>query len=171
MTRPPRMSGYDDDFFAWTQEQAVALRHLPASVAGAEVDVANLDIANLAMEIEDLGRRDLREVKSFLKLVIEHLIKIYACPGYPDVPHWRSETRHFQDSAIAALSPSMRQLLSAATVWQSGWKAARGFLADAGVCSALPTTCPFTLDDLLSNDFDLDTALAKLATANADISA
>ena len=165
MTRPPRMSGYDDDFFAWTQEQAAALRHLPASVVGTDVD-----IANVAMEIEDLGRRDLREVKSFLKLVVEHLIKIDACPGYPDVPHWRSETRHFQDSAIAALSPSMRQLLSAATVWQSGWKAARGFLADAGVRSALPTTCPFTLDDLLSNDFDLDTALAKLAAPKAGVS-
>ncbi len=160
MTRPSKMSGYDDDFFAWTQEQAAALRHLPASAVGEDID-----IANVATEIEDLGRRDLREVKSFLKLVVEHLIKLDACPGFPDGPHWRAETRHFQDLAIEALSPSMRQLLSAMSVWESGQKAARGFLADVDVRSALPVACPFTLDDLLSDDFDLDVALAAIAAA------
>ena len=162
MTRPPKMSGYDDDFFAWTQEQAAALRQLPASAVGEDVD-----IENVATEIEDLGKRDLREVESYLKLVIEHLIKIDACPSYPEVPHWRSETRHFQQSAIAALSPSMRQLLSAAKVWRLGQKAACGFLADVGAPSTLPSVCPFTLDDLLSDDFDLNTGLTKLAAAKA----
>ncbi len=71
MTRSPKMAAYDDDFFAWTQEQAAALRHLPASVVGEDVDVAKV-----AVEIEDLGRRDLRDVRANLKRMIEHLIKI-----------------------------------------------------------------------------------------------
>ena len=166
MTRPSKITGYDDDFFAWTQEQAAALRHLPASVLGADVD-----LENVATEIEDLGKRDLREVESYLKLVIEHLIKIDACPSYPEIFHWRSETRHFQQSAIVALSPSMRQLLSAAKVWRRGQIAACGFLADVGIPSTLPLGCPFTLDDLLSEDFDLDAALATLAAAKADADA
>ena len=160
MTRTPKMTGYDDDFFAWSQEQAAALRRLSATAVGDD-----LDIANVATEIEDLGRRDLREVRSFLKLVIEHLIKIDACAAFPDVTHWRSETRHFQGSAVATLSPSMRQLLDASKIWQNGRKAARGFLGDVGASSALPSACPFSLDDLLSDDFDLDAALATLAAA------
>ena len=43
----------------------------------------------------------------------------------------------------------------------------RSFLADVGARSALPTTCPFTLDDLLSDDFDLDVALAAIAVAKS----
>ena len=42
---------YDDDFYAWTQEQAALLRRLPA--------VSNrLDAELIAEEIEDLGRSE-----------------------------------------------------------------------------------------------------------------
>ena len=162
MTRTPKMSGYDDDFFAWTQEQAAVLRQLSASALGADVD-----IENVATEIEDLGKRDLREVKSYLKRVLEHLIKIDACAGSIDVPHWRSETLVFQDAAAEAFSPSMRQLLDVTQVWRQGAKLAGLLLAEKGVKSMIPAACPFTLDDLLSDDFDLDTALATLAAAKA----
>ena len=163
MTRPPTMSGYDDDFFAWTQEQAAALRHLPAGVLGADVD-----IANIATEIEDLGRRDLREVKSYLKRMIEHLIKIDACPEPIDVPHWRSEALVFRDAAADALSPSLRQLLDMIQVWRQGTKLATRLLLEKGVTPTVPTTCPFTLEDLLSDDFDLNAALARLAATAVD---
>ena len=54
MTRSPPASisvfNYDDDFFAWTQEQAAALRRLPNEAVGDAID-----IAHVADEIEDLG--------------------------------------------------------------------------------------------------------------------
>ena len=43
---------YDQDFYAWTQEQAALLR---------EGAVQELDVINLAEEVEDLGARDQRE--------------------------------------------------------------------------------------------------------------
>ena len=38
-------------------------------------------------------------------------------------------------------------------------------LSEIGVRLSAPQECPFTLDDLLSEDFELDEALAKLAAA------
>jgi Domain of unknown function DUF29 len=43
---------YDEDFYAWTQQQAALLRRLPP--AGNE-----LDLEHIAEEIEDLGRGSL----------------------------------------------------------------------------------------------------------------
>ena len=54
------MPAYDDGFFARTQAQADALRHLTPSSIGDRVD-----LEHVAEEIADLGRRDLREVESY----------------------------------------------------------------------------------------------------------
>src|SRR5712692_8892523 len=60
---------YDDDFYAWTQEQAALLRRLPA--------VSNrLDSLLIAEEIEDLGRSELRTVQSLCEHIIEHFLKL-----------------------------------------------------------------------------------------------
>jgi hypothetical protein len=48
---------YDEDFYAWTQQQAALLRRLPPP--GNE-----LDLEHIAEEIEDLGRSDLRAARS-----------------------------------------------------------------------------------------------------------
>lgn len=160
MSRPPRLSAYDDDFFAWTQEQAAALREMPASAVG-----PGIDIAHVAGEIEDLGKRDLREVSSFLELLFEHLIKIESCPTSPDVLHWRTEARHFRRSAEVAFSPGMRQLIDLSKTWRRGCRAARDYMNDVGATFSAPVDCPFALDELLADDFDLDRALAMLAAA------
>ena len=48
---------YEEDFYAWTQQQADLLRRLPP--LGNE-----LDLEHIAEEIEDLGRSDLRAAQS-----------------------------------------------------------------------------------------------------------
>jgi hypothetical protein len=60
---------YDDDFFAWTQQQAELLRRL--APPGNE-----LDLEHIAEEIEDLGRSDLRAARSLCQHIIEHLLKL-----------------------------------------------------------------------------------------------
>ena len=89
---------YDDDFFAWTQEQAAALRELPREGVG-----DGIDIGHVAEEIEDLGKRDLREVVSFLARLIQHVLKIGSSAKSHDVSHWRSET---QNSNFQRSTPS-----------------------------------------------------------------
>ena len=51
---PRNAVAYDDDFFAWTQEQARLLR------AG---ELTAVDVENLAEEIESVGRSDRREIR------------------------------------------------------------------------------------------------------------
>ncbi len=63
---------YEDDLFAWTQEQAALLR------AHA---VDGIDWENLAEEIESMGRRDRRELKSRLRVILLHLLKWQAQPS------------------------------------------------------------------------------------------
>ena len=62
---------YDDDFVAWSKEQAEALR--AEARAGSN---QKLDWENLAEEVESLGRSQLHELKSQVRRVIEHLLKL-----------------------------------------------------------------------------------------------
>jgi hypothetical protein len=57
---------YDRDFFEWTEETAQAIR------SGRWNDI---DREALAEEIEDLGKRDRREVISRLQVLLQHLLK------------------------------------------------------------------------------------------------
>ena len=151
---------YDDDFFAWTQEQAAALRQLPTDIVG-----NRLDIAHVAEEIEDLGKRDLREVCSFLRLHLQHLLKVHADPASPAVPHWRDEILEFRRSAVEAFTPGMRQLIDLDLIWQKAKDAAVEDLQARGLAFSAAYDCPFAFDEVMTDAFDLDAALAQLATA------
>ena len=57
-TKPAEL--YDEDFYAWTQAQAKALRtHFRGD--------NRLDVEHLAEEIEDLGSSELQAVESFVR--------------------------------------------------------------------------------------------------------
>jgi hypothetical protein len=75
---------YDDDFYAWTQEQAALLRQLPT--------VSNrLDAQTIAEEIEDLGRSEVRSAQSRCEHIMEHLLKLeYSGLSVPS-RHWQRE--------------------------------------------------------------------------------
>jgi Domain of unknown function DUF29 len=62
---------YDRDFFAWTQQQAALLRR-----AAAGEPSSDLDLQNLAEEIESLGKRDRRALPAQLARITEHLLKL-----------------------------------------------------------------------------------------------
>ena len=57
---------YADDFYGWAHEQAARLR------AG---DWHALDVANIAEEIETLGRSEASALRSSLRLIAMHLLK------------------------------------------------------------------------------------------------
>jgi Domain of unknown function DUF29 len=63
----PRNSvDYEEDFYAWTVEQARLLR---AS------ELCDIDNANIAEELESMGRSDRREIRSRLIVLLTHLLK------------------------------------------------------------------------------------------------
>ena len=57
---------YDQDFFAWTQEQAKLIK---------EKSFDKLDLINLLEEVESMGKHEKRELSSRLSLLLMHLLK------------------------------------------------------------------------------------------------
>lgn len=128
---------YEEDFYAWTVEQARFLR---------SGDLSAIDAANVAEEIESIGRSDRRELKSRLVLVVMHLLKWRHQPAARS-RGWSAtieEQRH-QIEGVLAESPSLRRMVSIAR--------ARA-IAETGLANqAFAEACPFTAQDLVSQTF------------------
>ncbi|WP_200339667.1 DUF29 domain-containing protein [Rhodovibrio sodomensis] len=148
---------YDEDFVAWTQAQAEALRAVPR--------VHNqLDYDQLAEEVADLGKRDLRELLSRLEVLIEHLVKLDAAPETQPAAHWARTVRDQRREIVRLLdeSPSLRGKLNEARkpgtatrldqVLHAGWEEACQSLRqiDGIVHADLPERPHWTLDDLMN---------------------
>jgi len=99
---------YDQDFVAWTEQQAEALR----SVARGRTNQP-LDWENLAEEIESLGKSDRRELHSQIYRIIRHLAKLQFSPAIDPRPGWRESVADGRSQAelVLADSPSLQREL------------------------------------------------------------
>src|SRR3954454_13429718 len=61
-------ASYDEDFLAWSEQQAAVLREL----AGRRGLPNELDLEHVAEEIEDLGRAEFNAVKSYIRQILAH---------------------------------------------------------------------------------------------------
>jgi hypothetical protein len=149
---------HDVDFYQWTQEQAALLRAMSC-------DSCPLDLDNLAEEIEDMGRDEIREISSLLRQTMTHLLKIVIDPDTASAAHGFDEIITFQGDAVLASSPGLRQRLDLEKIWRVACNGATRSLQKHGVAvPPLPENCPLSLDDLLDPEFDPDKA-AKLLDA------
>ncbi len=158
----PRISpDYDDDFYAWTQNQAKLLRAFRKSASDIP---SGIDLDHLAEEIEDLGQAELRSVTSLIRQILVHLIKAASEPGSSALPHWRTEATTFSLDLPGYYAPSMRQLVDMRDIWRKALKAADVTLREHGaqVGKGIPGECPYTIDEIVTDDFDFDAALKKL---------
>lgn len=161
-----RTTSYDDDIYAWSQEQAVALRRL----AETRRDLPDeLDLENVAEEIETVGRNELRTVESFIELLLQHLLKVASAPQAPAQRHWRAEIGIQSDALRGEFRTSMRQVLRLDNVWRAAMVRADMALDQHGdaLLADLPRICPLSLDDLLADPFDVDAAISRLVSASA----
>jgi hypothetical protein len=138
---------YDEDFYAWTQQQAVLLRARKWR---------DLDYDNLAEELEALGKRDRRELEHRLEILVMHLLKWRYQPERRDRSRgWRSTIRE-QRRRLARLlqdSPSLRSEVPA--LMDDGYPHARGKALDETSLApeTLPSTCPWTAAQVLDDAF------------------
>ena len=65
---------YEQDFFLWTKEQGAALRLVKNSNLP-------LDWENLAEVIASLGKSDRRELRSQIRRILRHLLKLEISPS------------------------------------------------------------------------------------------
>jgi hypothetical protein len=136
---------YEADFFEWTQRTADQLRRRRFD---------EVDIAHAAEEIEDMGKRDLRELNSRMEVLLAHLLKGKLQPRKRS-KSWRA-TIVVQRREIAALledSPSLRPRVLAATPGNYAGAVARA-AAETGIGSKkFPLSCPFSNEAILDPGF------------------
>lgn len=149
---------YERDFYLWTQDQAARLRAMARD--------NELDIEKLAEEVEALGRSERAAVENHLVQLLAHLLEHAWSAAAEPQAHWRREIRHHHQQARRSFTPGMRQHLDIARIWADAVTLANDGLRDHGDAT-LPAdaACPFGLDDLLSRDFDSDTADTRLRLA------
>src|ERR1700741_4636390 len=96
---------YDQDFVAWSKQQAEALR--TAARIGSN---PSLDWENLAEEIEDLGISQRRELKMQSRRVIEHLLNQENSRADDRRPGCIEsiDDAHNESEAVLQYSPSLR---------------------------------------------------------------
>jgi hypothetical protein len=142
---PRNAIAYDDDYFAWTQEQARLLR---------SGQFSDLDVENVAEEMEDMGRSVRRELRNRLAVLTMHLLKWQYQPGYRS-PSWSATIRE-QRQQIGELldeSPSLKRAPTQdlKTIYRLAVTKAIG---DTGLPEAtFPAECPFTPDQILAEEF------------------
>jgi hypothetical protein len=138
---------YDTDFYAWTQEQAALLR---------DGKVQELDLANLAEEIESLGKSDRRALASHLTGLVMHLLKWHYQPERRQSGHswYTSIANHRREIGyVVEDSPSLRRLMPELLTKEYA-HARRIASAETGLpLSTFPEACPWTLEQVVDEEF------------------
>jgi hypothetical protein len=138
---------YEDDFYAWTQFQAEVLRAIPVSDN-------RFDRDHLVEEIEDLGKSERNAVRSEIRRILEHLLKLaYSPAAYPRAD-WMVSIANARAELEDHLTASLRRDAEASlpVLYERARDAAAIALRAHGEQEAeatLPTRCPFTFDEVL----------------------
>lgn len=144
---------YDHDFHAWALEQARLLR---------EQRFNELDLANLAAEVEDMGKEQAHALKSYLTEALHHLLMLEHSSAMEPKDHWAKEMINFRIEIEDRLedSPSLKNQVD--TLFERAWKntrlkASKHLLPEEA--SGLPDQCPYSLDQVRDSDFIPGTSL------------
>jgi Domain of unknown function DUF29 len=138
------MSDYDTDFYAWTQAQAAALR---------DGKWDTLDRANLAEEIESLGRSERFAIESHLQNLLTHLLKWRYDPANGPRRGWRITIRNARldiaKRTLGHLQHYPSQYLATA------YRHAREDAADETdlPLATFSEACPWPIEQVLDKDF------------------
>ena|SRR3712207_912030 len=150
---------HEADFFAWTRQQARELRRL----RGLHLNTA-LDLDLLYEEVRSLGddRRD--ACRSHAERILEHLLKLRYSPAQWPRAGWKRSVALARSALDKKLSATLRKDLERQLprLYLHARRTAVLGLEEYGELESarlLPETCPFTLDDVLRDDWYPERAL------------
>lgn len=136
---------YETDFYLWTQQQADLLRN-------GQFNRIDLDLENIAEEIESMGKRDRRSISSYIQNVLLHLLKWRDQPERRGTS-WRLSIRNgrHQIDRMLRESPSLQPQLP--EIIQDEYPLARENAADeTGLpLATFPEQCPFSVEQIIGN--------------------
>jgi hypothetical protein len=153
MAKVLERSLYQTDYYAWTKQQAAELRAM-----GAARGDSKLDLENLAEEVESLGRSDLNTVRSQVRRIIEHLLKLEYSPVSEPRVDWRDSVDQARDEIEDHITASMFPELAADldTLFARARRNAASGLVKHGereAATALPQVCPYSFEQIVGQDW------------------
>ena len=136
---------YEQDFYAWANEQAALLR------AG-KLDSA--DVENIAEEIESMGRSEKRELVNRLAVLLLHLLKWRYQPGLRG-NIWRGsiEEQRLRLDEHLKDNPSLKAQIGSAMVTAYRLASVQADRETGLARATFPQDCPFTVDQVMADDF------------------
>ncbi|WP_206682725.1 DUF29 domain-containing protein [Chthonobacter albigriseus] len=145
LDRPTMPDTYEEDFYAWTQEQAAKLR------ARSHNDI---DWENLAEEIDSVGGQQKQEIENRLDQLLMHLLKARFQPE-----QWKGgwqatiKVQRLGIQKVIRRNPSLKKY--PADVLAEEYETARLLaIAETGLPeSTFPETCPFTIEEIMDDGF------------------
>jgi hypothetical protein len=142
---------YEDDFYAWTQYQAELLRTL-------RTRDNRFDRANLVEEIEAVGRNERDAVRSQVRRILEHLLKLAYCSAQDARPGWMRSIMEARDELADKISPSLRRDIEETlpSLHRSARRRAASALVEhreGAAAASLPGGCPYTVEQVLAEDW------------------
>jgi len=131
------------DFYAWTQQQADALRRRARN---------EIDWDEVAEEIEALGRSEKREIGSRLAVLLQHLLK-WRYQSEQRSGSWRASILEARDGIADLLedNPSLHE--HPGQQLAKAYKTARRRALDETGLLNLPEACPWTIEQVLDLNF------------------
>jgi hypothetical protein len=147
---------YDDDFYAWTQYQAEVLRTL-------RTRDNRFDREHVAEEMEDLGNSYRDAVRSQVRRILEHFLKLAYSPAPDPRAGWRGSITDARSEIADKLSPTLRRDLEdmLGTLYARARRRVTQDMRDFGehgAAASLPAKCPCTLDQVLDDDWYPETS-------------
>jgi hypothetical protein len=139
------LAPYDADFYAWATQQADLLRSGRLSEA---------DVANIAEEIDSMGRSERRELISRLDVLLTLLLKWQFQPAFRGTS-WQLTIREQRRKLLRHLrdNPSLRVALDA-TIAEAYGDALLSAQRETGLAEEnFPAICPYSAADLFSEGF------------------
>lgn len=136
---------YEKDFYAWARKNSELLR---------QGKMMEIDVENIAEELESMGRSEKRQLVNRLAVLLAHLLKWTFQPGFRS-KSWKYTIKAQRRKVMALLrdSPSLKYDLE---------QKFKESYDDAVLIAAkeigmeeedFPKTCPFTYEQAMDNDF------------------
>ena len=140
-------TSYESDVVAWAKEQAALIR-------SGQFD--QLDLTHIAEEIEDVGKREQRELASRVAVLLAHILKWKFQPQKRSIS-WTLTIKEQRRLLVRRVqkTPSLSPMLSDPEWVDEIWVDAKALAEkETGLdMSTYPEICPWSMADVLTPDW------------------
>lgn len=158
------VADYDLDILLWSERQAALLRGLKERAPGLPND---LDLENVAEEIESVGREQLAAVESLITQILIHALKAAASPRPDLVAKWAVEASAFNLGAARRATPAILRRIDVDDLWRDAVRQAGLELGRFGetLPEGLPDRAPAPAETLAQKPLDFEALVREVRNA------